>query len=295
MSRRRPAARANFIALTGLSGAGKSHAMNALEDLGFYCVDNLPTPLIPVLADLSLQKGSETPKVAVVVDVRESRFLREFREVWRRLQSTPGLQPALVFLEASDAVLLRRYGETRRPHPLATDRPIREGLSEERAALRPIRAMADVVIDTSTLNVHDLRKAIHDLAAGRTERRLILTLLSFGFHHGPPPEADLLFDVRFLKNPHWVPTLRSQTGKDRAVAAYLRRQPEAAEFVARLSAFLRYLVPHYVKERRTYLTVGIGCTGGRHRSVFIAEQVRKALKDVPHVSPRARHRELREK
>ncbi|MEW6321757.1 MAG: RNase adapter RapZ [Acidobacteriota bacterium] len=293
MSRRRSVARASFVVITGLSGAGKSHAMHALEDLGYYCVDNIPTLLLPVLADLSLHEDREDARVAVVVDVRENRFPAEFPRVWRRLQAMPGIAPVLIFLEASDAALLRRYSETRRPHPLAPDRPVREGLAEERAALRPIRALADRVVDTSTLNVHELRKVILDLAAGKRELpRLVLTFMSFGFHFGPPSEADLVFDVRFLKNPHWVPALRPKTGKDRRVATYLRNQPATRALLKRLSGFLRFLVPQYVQEGKAYLTVGIGCTGGRHRSVFVAEHLKKALADLPHVSTRVRHRDL---
>ncbi|MGE0043873.1 MAG: RNase adapter RapZ [Vicinamibacterales bacterium] len=282
-----------FIVLTGLSGAGKSHAIRALEDLGYYCVDNLPTPLIPVLANLSLHEGADNPKVAVVVDIRESRFLEDFPPLWRRLRAMPGLNPTLIFLEASDAVLLRRYSETRRPHPLAPDRPVSEGLKTERKALAKIRRLADRIVDTSDLTVHELRQAFLGLAENQRERaRMVLTFESFGFKHGVPLEADLVFDVRFLPNPHFVPTLRPKTGRDAAVAAYIRRQPATRTFIRRLSAFLRYLVPQYVGEGKAYLTIAIGCTGGRHRSVYLAETLKRELADLKNVTTRVRHRDM---
>lgn len=282
-----------FIVLTGLSGAGKSHAIRALEDLGYYCVDNLPTELIPVLANLSLHEGADNPKVAVVADVRESRFAAEFPRVWRRLRQLPDLNPTLIFLEASDAALLRRYSETRRPHPLAPDRPVSEGLRAERKLLARIRALADRIVDTSELTVHELRQVFLSLAETRQERaRLVVTFESFGYKHGVPLEADLMFDVRFLPNPHFVPTLRPKTGRDKAVAAYIRRQPATRTFVRRMTSFLRYLVPLYVAEGKAYLTVAIGCTGGRHRSVYLAETFKRELAGLKNVTTRVRHRDM---
>ena len=289
----RAMAGANFLVITGLSGAGKSHAIRALEDLGFYCVDNLPTPLIPVLADLSLHEEADNPKVAVVVDVRERRFVREFPQAWRRLRATPGLHPMLVFLEATDAALLRRFSETRRPHPLSPDRPVADAITEERKVLAPIRAMADKIVDTSDLTVHELRLVFHGMVQARHQRApLMLTLQSFGFKHGVPLDADLVFDCRFLPNPHFVAGLRSKTGRDKAVATYMRRYPATREFAQRLSGFLRYVVPHYVSEGKSYLTVAIGCTGGRHRSVYLAELLKKELGTMKGISTRARHRDL---
>jgi RNase adapter protein RapZ len=296
-SRRRRGARAmagaNFLVITGLSGAGKSHAIRSLEDLGFYCVDNLPTPLIPVLADLSLHEDADNPKVAVVVDVRERRFVREFPPAWRRLRATPGLHPMLVFLEATDATLLRRFSETRRPHPLTPDRPVADAVTAERKVLAPIRAMADKIVDTSDLTVHELREVFRGMVqAGHQRAPLILTLQSFGFKHGVPLDADLVFDCRFLPNPHFVAGLRSKTGRDKAVATYMRRYPATREFTQRLAGFLRYLVPHYIAEGKSYLTVAIGCTGGRHRSVYLAELLKKELGGVKGAATRARHRDL---
>jgi RNase adapter protein RapZ len=285
--------RAGFIVVTGMSGGGKSHAIRALEDLGYYCVDNLPTPLIPVLADLTRHEDEENPKVAVVIDIRERRFITEFPRVWRKLKSRRGLYPMLVFLEASDATLLRRYSETRRPHPLAPNRPISEALKEERRLLASIRAMADEIVDTSDLSVHELRQIFQNMVRTGSDRtKLVLTFESFGYKHGLPLDADLVFDCRFLPNPHFVAGLRSKTGKDKAVAAYMRRHPETRDLIQRLNAFLEYLVPRYVEEGKAYLTVAIGCTGGRHRSVYLAEVLKRELAGLKNVTPRVRHRDL---
>jgi len=281
-----------FIVLTGLSGSGKSQAIRALEDLGYYCVDNLPVSLLPVMAELS-ERQSDHNRVAVVVDIREPRFVSDFPRVYRRLRTNRHLSTRLIFLEAGHAELVRRFSETRRPHPLAANRPITEGLAEERASLRPIRLMADKVIDTSKLNVHELRQKLRELVSGqRQASKLVVTIQSFGFQNGPPAEADLVFDVRFLKNPHWVPTLRPLTGRDPAVAAYIRRQPVTRTAIKKLSAMLRWLVPLYIQEGKTYLTVAIGCTGGRHRSVYVAEALKRELKDLKGVSTKVVHRDL---
>jgi UPF0042 nucleotide-binding protein len=292
-SAKAPLGHANFLVVTGMSGGGKSHAIRALEDLGYYCVDNLPTPLMPVLADLSLHEDADNPKVAVVVDVRERSFVREFPPIWRRLLASPGLRPKLIFLEASDAALLRRFSETRRPHPLAPDRPIAEALHDERQMLSRIRGMADEIVDTSDLTVHELRQVFHGMVSDRSQRaRLMLTFESFGFKHGVPLDADLVFDCRFLPNPHFVSELRAKTGRDKDVITYMRRYPVTREFSQRLAGFLRYVVPHYVSEGKAYLTVAIGCTGGRHRSVFLAEALKKELGTLKNVTTRARHRDL---
>jgi UPF0042 nucleotide-binding protein len=294
---RRPATaasrRAGFVVVTGMSGGGKTHAIRALEDLGYYCVDNLPTPLIPVLADVTRREDADNPRIGVVVDVRERRFVLEFPRVWRKLKTTRGLDPLLIFLEANDAALLRRYSETRRPHPLAPSRPISEALDEERKQLAPIRAMADEIIDTSDMSVHQLRQLLQDLVRGKSGRaNLVVTFESFGYKHGVPLDADLVFDCRFLPNPHFVAGLRSKTGKDRAVAAYMRRHAETRDFVQRLTGFLKYLVPRYVSEGKAYLTVAIGCTGGRHRSVYLAETLKRELAGLKSITARVRHRDL---
>jgi UPF0042 nucleotide-binding protein len=290
-TRRRRSTR--FIVLTGLSGAGKSQAIRALEDLGYFCVDNLPVSMLPLMAEFAQQHANEHDRIAVVMDVREPRFPTDFPSLYRALQKTVETTPTLIFLEASHAELVRRFSETRRPHPLAGDRPVTEGLAEERASLRPIKAMADHVIDTSSLNVHQLRQLFLQLVAGRSQAaKLVLTFLSFGYHFGVPAEADLVFDVRFLKNPHWVPSLRPQTGRDRAVATYMRRQPLTRRFLTRLDGFLRFVLPNYVAEGKAYLTVAIGCTGGRHRSVFIAESLKRELASVRGVTTKVRHRDI---
>ena len=282
-----------FVVLTGLSGAGKSNAIRALEDLGYFCVDNLPITLIPTLAELSQRSDSEIPKVAIVVDVREGSLLSRFPKVLRSLRGMKRLNPALIFLEASDAALVRRFSETRRPHPLAMDRPVVDGIREERERLAPIRQLADEIVDTSDLTVHELRDVFMAFSRGHAPREgTLVTFLSFGFKHGLPGESDLVFDVRCLPNPHFVPELRARTGKDRLVAQFMEEHQESGCFIARLTEFLRFALPLYVAEGKAYLTVAIGCTGGRHRSVMIAETLRKALADVPGVRLRVRHRDI---
>jgi UPF0042 nucleotide-binding protein len=281
-----------FIVLTGLSGSGKSQAIRALEDLGYFCVDNLPTTLIPTLARLSLRAGGDIDKVAIVVDVREGGFLSSFPKIFRRLRKMPRLNPILIFLEASHAALVRRFSETRRPHPLAPDRSVSEGIRDERSRLNSIRAMADEIVDTSDMTVHELRQFFLGLSRDRTRARLVITLLSFGYKHGVPVDADLMFDVRCLPNPHFVPGLRRRTGRDRAVVNFMERDASSRAFMDRLEEYLRYLIPYYVAEGKSYLTIGVGCTGGRHRSVMIAERLRKALGDVSLARVRVKHRDI---
>ena len=291
--RRSAIARSRFIVVTGLSGAGKSQAIRALEDLGYFCVDNLPTALIPTLASLSKRGSGDLPKVAIVADVREASFVRDFPKVWARLKATRGLDPVLIFLEASHEALVRRFSESRRPHPLAHDRPVVEGLKLERRRMQRIRALADEVVDTSTLTVHQLRDRFLRFSEARGPRqRLLVTLLSFGFKHGLPVDADLVFDVRFLPNPHFVERLRPRTGRDASVVRFLQRQPVYGPFMERLIAFLEFVVPRYVREGKSYLTIAIGCTGGRHRSVMIAEALQPVLGAIKGVRTEVRHRDL---
>jgi UPF0042 nucleotide-binding protein len=281
-----------FIVLTGLSGSGKSQAIRALEDLGYFCVDNLPTTLIPTLAKLSLRGGGDIDKVAIVVDVREKNLLSSFPQIFARLRKMPRLNPVLIFLEASHETLVRRFSETRRPHPLAHDRSVTEGIRDERTRMNPIRRIADEIVDTSDMTVHELRQFFMGLSRDRGRAKLVLTVVSFGYKHGVPVDADLVFDVRCLPNPHFVPGLRRRTGRDRAVAAFMEREPSTVEFMDRLSDYVRYVVPFYVAEGKSYLTVAIGCTGGRHRSVMIAERLRRTLADVAAVRVRVRHRDI---
>ncbi len=289
----RPAGDARFIILTGLSGSGKSQAIRTLEDLGYFCVDNMPTTLIPTLVRLSRRAGSEISRIAVTADVRERAFLSQFPKVFRRLRRSGDVSPMLIFLEASHDALVRRFSESRRPHPLAHGRSVSEGIREERPRLEGIRAMADAIVDTSNMTVHELRRFFQRLSRGQTPTPgLVMTLLSFGFKHGLPVDADLVFDVRCLPNPHFVPALKPRTGRDRAVVRYMERNEGTREFIRRLTEYLRYLVPQYVHEGKSYLTVAIGCTGGRHRSVMVAESVRRGLADLEGVRLRLRHRDI---
>jgi UPF0042 nucleotide-binding protein len=281
-----------LIVLTGLSGSGKSQAIRALEDLGYFCVDNLPTTLIPTLAKLSLRAGGDMNKVAIVVDVREGGFLSSFPKIFQGLRKMPRLNPVLIFLEADNAALVRRFSETRRPHPLAPDRSVSEGIRDERARLNKIRDLADEIIDTSDMTVHELRHFFMTLSRDRSRARLVITVLSFGYKHGVPVDADLVFDVRCLPNPHFVPALRKRTGRDRAVAQFLEREESTREFMDRLEEYLKYVIPHYVAEGKSYLTIAIGCTGGRHRSVMIAERLRRGLSDIGGARVRVRHRDI---
>ena len=282
-----------FVILTGLSGSGKTHAVRALEDLGYFCVDNLPTQLIPTLAELASRDDTGLEKIALVVDVRERNFLRQFPKVYERLKAGPGVVPTLIFLEASHSSLVRRFSETRRPHPLAPDRSVSEGIREEREKLGPIRAMADMIVDTSELTVHELRDIFMKMSRdGRSRTELVVTLLSFGFKHGLPEDADLVFDVRFLPNPHFVARLRPRTGRDRPVVQFLDRFEDTGLFLAKVTDLLQFLIPRYAREGKSYLTVAIGCTGGRHRSVAVAEALAKALRGLTGVRLRVRHRDV---
>jgi UPF0042 nucleotide-binding protein len=277
--------------LTGLSGSGKSQAIRALEDLGYFCVDNLPTTLIPTLAKLTL-RGGDIERVAIVVDVREGNFLSSFPKIFRKLRKMRGLHAMLIFLEASSSALVRRFSETRRPHPLARGRSASEGIRDERGRMATIRAMADEIVDTSDMTVHELRQFFMGLSRDRARARLVVTVMSFGFKRGVPVDADLMFDVRCLPNPHFVPTLRRRTGRDRAVVRFIEKEKSTREFIDRLESYLQFALPHYIAEGKSYLTVAIGCTGGRHRSVMIAERLRKSLGSVAGAQIRVRHRDI---
>jgi UPF0042 nucleotide-binding protein len=291
---RPPSARtAAFVVVTGLSGSGKSHAIRALEDLGYFCVDNLPVALIPTFADLTLRAPGGPRRAAVVIDVREGRALARFPGVYRHLRKVSPYPVRLIFLDAGHSTLLRRFSETRRPHPLATNRTVAEGLLEERRLLEPIRRLADQVLDTSALTVHELRRRIVETVGGTTRvAPLAVTFLSFGFRYGVPEDADLVFDVRFLPNPHFVNSLRRWSGRHARVAAYVLKTPAARQFVRLTLGYLRFLLPHYVAEGKTYLTIGVGCTGGRHRSVAIAEELAARLRSIDRVDIRVRHRDV---
>ena len=281
-----------FVILTGLSGSGKTQAIRALEDLGYFCIDNLPTQLIPTIAELTLREASSVEKVAIVVDIREKGFLAEFPRVFRKLRAAPKLKPMLIFLEASHSALVRRFSETRRPHPLARDRSVSEGITEERDKLNQIRAMADLIIDTTNLTVHELRDIFMQMSRdGRRRADMMVNLVSFGYKNGVPVDADLVFDVRCLPNPHFVDGLRKLTGRDAAVVRYMKKHAATHDFLDRLTSFLKFALPQYVQEGKSYLTVAVGCTGGQHRSVMIAEALKKSLKDVKGVRLRVKHRD----
>jgi RNase adapter protein RapZ len=285
-------AKKQFIILTGLSGAGKSHAIRALEDLGYFCIDNLPTMLIPTIAEMATRDDAGIEKVAIVVDVRERGFLREFPRVFKRLGTMAGIDPMLIFLEANQQTLVRRFSETRRPHPLAADRSVTEGIQEERSKLNAIRGMADIVLDTSNLTVHELRDVFMRMSRGKRQRNeMVVNLVSFGYKHGVPVDADLVFDVRCLPNPHFVERLRRLTGRDKPVVQYMRRHAATKDFLDRLASFLKFALPQYVEEGKSYLTVAIGCTGGQHRSVMMAEALKKKLGTVKNVRLRVKHRD----
>jgi RNase adapter protein RapZ len=266
-----------LVIITGLSGSGKASALKAFEDLGYYSVDNLPLDLLPAFADLVRQSG-EIQRAALVVDVREGQRLDQFPELLSKLRKV--LPTQVFFLEASDAVLLRRFSETRRPHPLGRTESVVNAIDAERRLLDPIRNVADETVDTSQHNVHELRAFIlskFERGSSGDSQNLMISFISFGYKNGVPLEADLVFDVRFLPNPHFVPEFRALTGKHPKVAQYIRQFPQTEEFLDKTTDLLLFLLPHYIQEGKSYLTVGFGCTGGQHRSVMIAEEIRKRL------------------
>jgi len=278
-----------LVIVTGISGAGKASALRAFEDLGFHAVDNLPLELLLSFAGIVV-KSDEIERAVIVVDVREGQTLDQLPDI---LKSVKELLPTrVVFLDSQDAVLVRRYSETRRPHPLSHTETVWRSIVEERQLLDPIRNVADALIDTSNFNVHELRAQIqsrfsHDDRA----KRLLVSCLSFGFKNGVPLDADMVFDVRFLPNPHFVPEFRKRTGLEAPVAAYVRGFPQTIEFLDRVTDLMLYLLPHYVEEGKSYLTVAFGCTGGQHRSVMMAEDVSKRLQEAGY-QVKALHRDI---
>jgi RNase adapter protein RapZ len=264
-----------LVILTGLSGSGKSTVLKTFEDLGYYCVDNLPVELIRTFTELNFYGNSEVRRAALLVDAREGNSIERLPALYKEIRRD--VPVILVFIEAADEALLRRFSETRRPHPLGHDRPVREVLSRERRLMEPIRKLADVVIDTSRFNVHELRQFITSRFQSRTKRPLMVSLVSFGYRYGLPADSDLVFDVRFLPNPHFIPRLRKFSGRNPKVARYIRSFPQTGQFLRRIESLLMYLVPHYIREGKSYLTIAFGCTGGRHRSVMLAEAVRRSL------------------
>lgn len=278
-----------LVIVTGISGAGKASALKAFEDLGFHCVDNLPLELLPDFASLVV-KSEEMERAAIVIDVREGPTLDRLPEILESVRHM--LATRVVFIDAQDAVLVRRYSETRRPHPLGRRETVSRSIVEERQLLDSIRNVADTLIDSSNFNVHELRRDIQNRFNLEDQtKQLLVSCLSFGFKNGVPLDADMVFDVRFLPNPHFVPEFRKKTGLDPGVAGYVRKFAQTREFLKRVTELMLYLLPHYVGEGKSYLTVAFGCTGGQHRSVMMAEDVAKRLKKAGY-TVKALHRDM---
>src|SRR5271169_355556 len=264
-----------LVIITGISGAGKLSALKTFEDLGYYAVDNLPVGLLLNFADL-VRDSAEIERAALVVDIREGARLDKLPQLLQSLRSS--LKTTVLFLEANEEALLRRYSETRRPHPLGRKTSVKASLQSESQRLQPVRAVADLVIDTTKFNVHELRALINERFQGEERaQNILISCVSFGFRQGVPEDADLMFDVRFLPNPHFIPEFRPFTGRHPQVAKYIRSFPQTQEFISRISELLVYLIPHYIREGKSYLTIAFGCTGGQHRSVMIASEIRKRL------------------
>jgi UPF0042 nucleotide-binding protein len=263
-----------LVIITGLSGSGKGTVLKCLEDLGYYSVDNLPIGLIPKFAELT--RSPRTRYAALVVDIREGEGLQRFPKIFQQIRRK--VPTRLVFLEADDETLIRRFSETRRPHPLGTERSVARSIRAERQMLAPIRALADHIVNTSKFNVHELREFMAETFRGsRGQGDIMVYVTSFGYRNGVPPDSDLVFDVRFLPNPNYIPQFKQLTGRHPSVARYIRSFPQTVEFIDRISDLLIYLLPHYIHEGKSYLTIAFGCTGGRHRSVMIADEIRKRL------------------
>jgi len=278
-----------LVIVTGISGAGKASALKAFEDLGFHCVDNLPLELMPDFAAL-VSQSADVERAAIVMDVREGSTLDLLPQMLKSVKER--LHTRVVFLDAQDAVLVRRYSETRRPHPLGRKETVSRSIVEERQLLDPIRNVADTLIDTSSFNVHQLRAHIQARFGQEEDSdRLLVSCLSFGFKNGVPLDADMVFDVRFLPNPHFVPEFRNKTGLDPKVAEYVRGFAQTGEFLDRVTNLMLYLLPHYVEEGKSYLTVAFGCTGGQHRSVMMVEEIARRLKSAGY-EVKALHRDM---
>jgi UPF0042 nucleotide-binding protein len=268
-------AQTEVVIITGLSGSGKGTVLRAFEDLGYYSVDNLPIDLIPKFAELT-KEAPNVRKAALVVDIREGVALERFPALFKKIRRM--IPTRLLFLEADDSALVRRFSETRRPHPLGTEQSVESSIRHERERLEPIRSLADPILNTTKFNVHELRETIHQLFRGSKQTAGILVQVnSFGYRHGVPADSDLVFDVRFLPNPNYIPAFKHLSGKNPTVARYIRSFPQTMEFMSRITDLLVYLLPHYIAEGKSYLTISFGCTGGHHRSVMIASEIRKRL------------------
>ena len=283
-----------FVIVTGLSGAGKTQATRALEDLGYFCVDNLPPKLISKFAEMCAQSGGNIEKIALVIDIRGGIFFDDFFETLNYLKQNE-FKYEILFLEATDEVLIKRFKESRRSHPLSPDGRVLNGIIQEREKLREIKNVADIIIDTSKYEIRHLREKINMAYGDHTypEKQLSVTVLSFGFKYGIPVDSDLVFDVRFIPNPFYIPELKQYSGNDEPVKEYVLKQEETATFIEKLVDMLKYLIPNYIKEGKRQLIISIGCTGGRHRSVAIANEVYERL-NKENYNSRIEHRDVAE-
>ncbi len=280
---------ARFLIITGLSGSGKTVVSHFLEDLGYYCMDNLPVKLIPGFVDLWTRKEVEIEKVALVVDIREAGFATQFPKVLKKIRKK--ITPRVIFLEASDETLVKRFKETRRPHPLARGKSVLESVSLERKSLEGIKNLADEVIDTSTTSISEIKKYLTTSLLRRKGLRLQIMIVSFGYKYGIPLDSDLVFDTRFLPNPFYIDKLREKTGKSQQIIQYVLNSSDTKEFLSELYRFVDYLIPHFIEEGKSYLNISIGCTGGKHRAVVLAEKLREHLKKKNHMT-RVHHRDI---
>ena len=267
------------LIVTGLSGSGKCTALHVLEDQGFYCIDNLPVTLLPRFVELWRGARDEVRRVAFGIDVRERHFLADFPRVFAELRHA-GVELEVLYLDASDDVLVRRFSETRRPHPAADGGSLVDGIRRERETLQPLRELADKILDTSALTVHELRAGLRDLAEQPEAGRLTVSLVSFGYKHGLPTDVDIALDCRFLANPFFVEELRPKRGTDPAVADYVLNRDDTRDYLAHVMRLLEFTLPRYQREGKSYLTIGIGCTGGWHRSVVLVEELRRRLEGM---------------
>jgi UPF0042 nucleotide-binding protein len=285
----RPGRSPELVIITGLSGSGKGTVLKALEDLGYYAVDHLPLDLIQTFAELT-KDSPNIRRAALVVDIREGEYLARFPEIYQRVRRK--LRTRLLFLDAADDTLVRRYSETRRPHPLSEERTLRRSVQRERELLDPIKTLADHVLMTDATNVHELKKRVGELFSEESSSGLNISVISFGFKHGVPQEADIVLDVRFLPNPNYIPELKRFTGKNARVARFVRSFPQTAVFFEKTQDMLGFLIPHYVQEGKSYLTIAFGCTGGHHRSVMMAEETGAWLQRAG-FNTRIHHRDIK--
>ncbi|MFO7979252.1 MAG: RNase adapter RapZ [Candidatus Aminicenantes bacterium] len=279
----------NFLIITGLSGSGKTAASRFLEDFGYYCMDNIPAKLIPNFVDLWKKDEFQIDKVALVIDIREAGFISEFPKILKKIRKK--ITPCVVFLEASDETIMKRFSESRRPHPLTGEGTVVENIQLERKKLEEIRKLSDEVIDTSKTNISDLKKLISDRFIKKSEYRIQIMLISFGYKYGVPLDSDLVFDTRFLPNPYYVDELKDETGKNKEVSEYIYKSEKTKEYIHRLFKFIDYQLPYFIEEGKSYLNISIGCTGGRHRSVAVAEWLKEHLESKKY-SIQITHRDI---